>query len=205
MALLSGLGIRTVIDVGASWGQFGDTIRRAGYSGRIISFEPLSDPYQRLLRHTAQDPLWDCINIALSDTEEDSVSSTSPAKLISSSILPMLPQHEKSAPKSAYVDKEQVRCLPLDSLWDDLAIEQPVYLKIDVQGFEKTVLDGARVSLPECKAVQLELSLVPLYDGQSLLWEIVGFMSEIGFDFLTLERGFSNMATGDSFKWTARL
>jgi len=45
--------------------------------------------------------------------------------------------------------------------------DDKVFLKIDTQGFERAVLDGAARSLTRLEGAQLELSLVPLYEGEA--------------------------------------
>ena len=54
-------------------------------------------------------------------------------------------------------------------------------LKVDVQGYEKAVLDGAGSVLKNCRAIIVEMSLVPLYEGQSLAMELWDYLTTLGF------------------------
>jgi FkbM family methyltransferase len=84
----------------------------------------------------------------------------------SSSILPMLESHLSAAPESAYEGKEIVPIKTLDAVAGQyLKDAQAPFLKIDTQGFDWLVLDGARDTLPQIKGILVELSLVPLYGG----------------------------------------
>lgn len=70
-------------------------------------------------------------------------------------------------------------------------------LKIDVQGFEKYVLAGATAFLPYVSLVQLEMSLVELYDDEMLYREMMDYLASLGFGkLLTLMPGHSNPKTG---------
>jgi hypothetical protein len=75
-----------------------------------------------------------------------------------------------------------------------------VWLKIDTQGFEKEVLDGAVVASPAIRAVQLELSLVPLYEGQSLWEYFLSRMQREGYELWAFIPGFSDLRTGRSLQ-----
>jgi hypothetical protein len=48
--LFSHLEINCVLDVGAHHGEFGSFLRDIGYSGNIISFEPVQENYLQLVR-----------------------------------------------------------------------------------------------------------------------------------------------------------
>jgi Methyltransferase FkbM domain len=56
-----------------------------------------------------------------------------------------------------------------------------VFLKIDTQGFEREVLEGAQESLKEIVGVQAELPIVHLYRGVWSLPEALAYMSKRGF------------------------
>jgi hypothetical protein len=109
----------------------------------------------------------------------------------------MLPRHAKAAPGSEYVGREVARMTTLDSLSDELIrSDDRVAVKLDVQGYEAEVIKGADRTLTRTKLVEAELSLVPLYEGQSTICEIVELLQANGFDLVLLERNFREMGTG---------
>jgi FkbM family methyltransferase len=193
---LDHLGVGTVLDVGANVGQYAAGLRSSGYRGRIVSFEPLSDAYARLARRCAHDPAWTVHRQAVG-SEPGELELNISANSYSSSLLPMTSAHTGAAPRSQYVGVEKV---PVTTLADLLPVHDvdpaSAWLKIDTQGYEAQVLDGAGSRLGEFAAVQLELSFVPLYVGQSLLDELVGRLRAAGFVFFGLEAGFSDPRTG---------
>jgi FkbM family methyltransferase len=65
---------------------------------------------------------------------------------------------------------------------DDIAeIAAMDFLKMDVQGAEREVLEHGRGKLKDAVAVQTEVSFVPLYEGQATLSEVDLLMRELGF------------------------
>lgn len=200
MKLVSSLqkfGIDLVLDVGANTGQFASEIRRYGYAGRIVSFEPLSQAHDGLQRSCAGDPLWDAYpRCAIGDTNGE-VEINIAGNSESSSILPMLESHRSAAPQSAYQGKEKVSIKTLDVVAGQyLKDARAVFLKIDTQGFEWHVLDGARETLPHIKGILVELSLVPLYEGQHLWRDVIARLEAAGFTLWAFKPVFSDQATG---------
>jgi FkbM family methyltransferase len=195
--LLSKLGIDLVLDVGANCGQFAQSLRKTGYRGRIISFEPLSQAYEQLEARARRDSKWQAVKLALSNSEGESEINIS-ANLESSSLLPMLDTHQKNAPKSRYVGKEKIKTITLDHLFarEPNAYAGHIYLKIDVQGFEKAVLDGAIESFSKIDAIELELSLTPLYEKQPLFSELTAYLASLDFELICLENVFVDQHSG---------
>ncbi len=74
--------------------------------------------------------------------------------------------------------------VPTVRLDDVLAAGGMDLLKIDVQGAERLVFDGARARLDECLMVWTEVEFVPLYEGQPLFAEIDQRLREHGLQFL---------------------
>jgi hypothetical protein len=70
------------------------------------------------------------------------------------------------------------------------------FLKIDTQGYEDKVLDGAPETLAKVCRVQLELSFVPLYDGQQLFDPLMERLRALGFRVWGIRPGFCDPASG---------
>ncbi|MGH9961358.1 MAG: FkbM family methyltransferase, partial [Pyrinomonadaceae bacterium] len=166
--LLDTFGINLVLDVGANIGQYAKELRAEGYKGRIVSFEPLSSAYMELEAAARADGLWETLNVGLGDAEQDATINIA-GNSFSSSLYQMLPSHIGSAPESKYIGQERIYIKTLDSIFGShYSKDQNVLLKIDVQGFEEKVIAGAKNSLPFINTIQLEMSLMPLYDGELL-------------------------------------
>jgi FkbM family methyltransferase len=187
--------INLVLDVGANLGQFADELWAAGYTGRVISFEPLASAHAQLVGKAGRYPNWTIADRTALGAETGSVAIHVSGNSVSSSILPMLPSHSRAAPNSAYVGTETVPMHRLDDLCVLSAADRAI-LKIDAQGFERQVLEGAPRLLASCRAVIAEMSLVPLYEGQALGRELWDLLAARGFDTWSLEPGFRDPVTG---------
>ena len=189
--------IDLVFDVGANHGQFAQEIRSGGYTGRIVSFEPLSTAHLELLRTSSGDRSWDIYpRCALGDSDGE-IEINVAGNSVSSSIMPMLESHRSAAPQSAYRGKETVAVKTLDALARPyLDSSRAPFLKIDTQGFEWQVLEGARTALPHIRGVLLELSLVPLYEGQHLWEEIIDRLKREGFNLWAIQPEFIDPRDG---------
>ena len=194
--LLNNFQIKTVLDVGANSGQYAYYIRRLGYRNKIISFEPLSEAYSTLRKFAERDRKWDTVNVALGDLDGEldiNVSKNS----VSSSVLEMTSIHVQAEPHSAFRGKERIAIKRLDTWVDETGLDLgSTYVKIDTQGFEKAVLEGAAESLKEIKGLQMELSIVELYKGQSLATEMINYLESMGFALYSVEPGFYDKKTG---------
>jgi FkbM family methyltransferase len=193
---MDALGIDTVLDVGAHAGEFGQSIRHAGYRGRIASFEPVSAHYKRLLQVADADDAWTCRKVAVGESASTAEIYVSGNDGFSSSIREMAPAHEKADPESSYVDSEQIDVISLDEALAEMPGQTgPLMLKVDTQGFEEEVLSGAVDTLGRCRLVELELALVELYNGQALFGELVNQMHKRGFLLADVESGFRDPRT----------
>jgi FkbM family methyltransferase len=193
--LLHHYGIDQVFDVGASSGGYGRELREFGYRGEIVSFEPLGTPYAQLRHVAALDARWTAVNVALGAVKNTAHMNVA-ANSASSSFLPMKDAHERAAPWARYVGEESVSVVTLDDVFDHYRKGTSPFLKLDVQGYEEQVLDGASRALRHVRGVQLEMSLVPLYEGTWLFTEAVQYFQRAGFGLVSLEPGFYDRGTG---------
>ncbi len=195
-SLLKNYGIGVVLDVGANSGQYAKELRELGYREQIISFEPLHLPFETLKVNSESDAKWDTFNFALGEEERDATINIA-GNSYSSSMLDMLPTHLGAAPESRYIGTEQIQVKTLDSLFGSLCPRgKSVLLKIDTQGFEMNVLNGAKSSLPFINTIQLEMSLIPLYHGESLIDRLLPLLYGKGYRAVSLEPGFADRNTG---------
>lgn len=185
-----------LLDVGANAGQYGTTMRSIGFQGKILSFEPMSQAYERLLQVAQQDHDWQTVNYGLGDIDEKRMLHIS-ENSVSSSVLDMMSAHLSAAPRSKYVASEEIVVRRLDDVFSELAGHaQSIWLKLDVQGFEDRVLRGAEQSLPKTDFIQIELSLKSLYAQQTTYLQMCAYLEQRGFNLIGLEPGFTDPSTG---------
>lgn len=185
------------MDVGANVGQFASGIRCSGYVGNIIFFELLSKAYAVLQQTSSSDAKWTAYPRCAIGASNGEIEINIAGNSVSSSMLPMLDRHISAEPLSGYVGKESVPLLTLDSVMPDiLEIFKNSFLKIDTQGFEGEVLNGAQNVLPHIRGVLLELSLVPLYEGQFLWQEMMSRLNAEGFVLWTILPSFTDSNNG---------
>lgn len=201
LKVIDSQAIDTVIDVGANTGQFASMLRCCGFHGEILSFEPLPDAYEKLEARALTDPRWHIHpRCAVGDAPGTATINVS-GNSVSSSLLPMTEAHSSAASDSRYVDALEVPVVRLDDIESEYGLRgRRCLLKIDTQGFEWQVLDGAEATLEGCQAIICELSLVPLYEGQRLWLDIMQRCAEAGFVVWALQRGFIDEATGRSLQ-----
>ncbi|MEO7294069.1 MAG: FkbM family methyltransferase [Ginsengibacter sp.] len=196
LKIMAHFDIDKLLDVGANIGQYSLEMRELGFKEEIISFEPLRAAYEQLKKVAKKDKNWVVNNYALGNENVESFINVS-ANSMSSSILNMLPEHIKSAPESEYVAKECIEIKKLDSVFELFFKEgDNIMLKIDTQGFERNVILGAENVLNKIRIIQLEMSVVPLYENEILFIDMINFLDSKGFELFSLENGFSDIKTG---------
>lgn len=196
MWLLERHRIDLVFDVGANVGQYARQLRQAGYHGRIVSFEPLEDAFRQLVRECRGDAAWEGHRLAVGESARTVVLNVA-RNSQSSSLLEMLPEHVRVAPGTEYVRREEA---PSDSLASLIARHrrpgERLMVKVDAQGYERRIVESAGPRLADVAGFQLEMSLVPLYRGETLLADMVHFMAKLGFGLFSIEPGYADPRTG---------
>jgi FkbM family methyltransferase len=170
LRLFATLEINCVLDVGAYRGDYGRQLRALGYRGRIVSFEPIAENYAHLAEQCRRDRDWQAHQLALGVEEGSKTINVLSGSTFTSFLQPSGYGREQFATKMQLERTEVVTVKRLDSLFDACVagIDRPrVLLKMDTQGYDMLVLEGAGRRLDEVRAVQTELSVQPLYEGMS--------------------------------------
>lgn len=194
--ILTANNINFLIDVGAHDGSYGGKMREYGFAGKMVSFEPLKNPFLDLEKKANMDSLWDCENIAIGDSVGESTINVS-GHLTSSSILAISDKHVEALPTSSSIGREVINISTLDTVMKKYNEEDDkILLKIDVQGYEKPVLDGALDVLKKTKIIEIELSFSEMYKGGIQYMEMLTFLEKLGFTLIAINPIFSDPKTG---------
>ena len=181
MCLFQALKVDSVIDVGANVGQYGAELRRIGYSGRIYSFEPMSEAFAGLREASMGDPLWSVHNVALGDRNDTLTLHTwSGSAGESSSLRAIAPSLEA---RLGPAREEIVPVTTLDAWCDRAGLTDIAHswLKIDTQGYEVLVLGGAAEVLKEVAGVEIELPFQEWYQDMASTGELLEVLRRAGF------------------------
>jgi FkbM family methyltransferase len=187
--------INLVLDVGGNTGQYGHLLRRSGYQGRLVSFEPESEAFRHLENAASRDARWDCLCVALGRANGSARLRIGDSS-VTSSLLPLEP-HLADLAGWSRIGEETVTVSTIDSLSDALmSAGEHVFLKVDTEGFELQVLEGATATLPRIRGVEVELHLVPHFRGQPDYREVIGYLEEGGLHLASLDCGWADPSTG---------
>ena len=180
VALLNAHSADCVLDVGANRGQFGTALRQAGYCGPILSFEPVSEAFRELQERSAHDPAWTAHQTAMGD-ESGMLSLNISASPSVSSFLRITDDYVATYAAAKIQRTEQVPVTTIDEVARDLPYQR-LFLKSDTQGYDLRVLKGAAQTIKSrVVGIQIEMSVVAIYEGMPDYLEALTTMRDIGF------------------------
>lgn len=142
-------GINVILDVGANAGQFGLRLRQSGYQQEIHSFEPVSDVFATLQSVAAEDDCWHAHAFALGELATAREIHVAQASEFSSLLQPN-DQGENEFAQMKTVKKEAVQLSTVDAFLEqtfESLDDKRILLKMDTQGYDLKVFEGAIVSL----------------------------------------------------------
>ncbi|MDA0662396.1 MAG: FkbM family methyltransferase [Proteobacteria bacterium] len=193
VSILQDRQVDLVVDVGANVGQTGQSLRQAGYDGHILSFEPVPSAHAMLTAAAAADNRWRVAErMAIGDADGDIDINVSDSTDMSSA-LDASDDLLRTLPKTQSTERVTVPMRRLDSVLPDwIGDARRIFLKIDTQGFERNVLNGATETLQRITGLQMELSLFPLYRGEETYLSFLNDLHAMGMTPLMLvETNFS--------------
>lgn len=190
--------IDLVLDVGANRGQYVKMLRGdLDYTGKIVSFEPMHHEYDVLKKNFGTDTEWCGFNVGLGDECRKQTINIA-GNSASSSLLSATSRLSEVAPQTISHGTEEVQVLTLDSIMDDIGITtHETYLKIDAQGYESKVLTGAKEALKHINTIQLEMALVPMYEGALSFHALMAQMMERDYRLIHMIPGLWDRNSGE--------
>lgn len=183
--LLEHKSVDCVFDVGAYDGHFGRFLRsEVGYKGKIISFEPQPEKFDKLEQCSKLDPNWMAINCALGSQDGSVELNVMRGSSLSSVLQPSKEMPNNMAPHNVVEERVEVSLKRLDSLFPELATQWQIrspFLKIDTQGYDLEVFRGASACIDNFVLLQSEVSVIQLYDNSPRWHEALAEYSAAGF------------------------
>lgn len=175
--------IKTVIDIGASVGEFTGIFAELFPDARIYAFEPLLDCFEQLRKVAKQyQGRVEVFNIALG-TQEGSFDFNRSSWAPASSFREMSDLHKENYPHSGGSETVKVDVKTLDKVFENIDLRKNVFIKMDVQGFEDEVIKGGLEVIKESKVLVIECSLQSTYEGEPMFDGIYNLVHSIGFEY----------------------
>ncbi|HEV2842128.1 MAG TPA: FkbM family methyltransferase [Chthoniobacterales bacterium] len=175
---------RLGFDVGANEGQTACELRRTFPGAKIYCFEPHGPAFRTLQQKLGGDPNICLEQVAFGDRKGEATLYEN-AESVTNSLLPNAPEAHASQPAAYAIPTGQstVAVTTLDDYCCERAISHLDFLKIDSQGYDLRILQGARKHLAEHRIsfIVVEMLFAPLYAGQAHFHEIYGFLTGFGY------------------------
>jgi FkbM family methyltransferase len=162
--------LRTVVDVGANVGQWSNMLLNCITPEKLIIIEPMPDAFAVLQQKLGNDPRVQLHNIAIGERESVETLKITRDTTGASLLRPREEMRAVIGSNWTVTSEVQVKMTTLDQLLVDLA--EVSLLKIDVQGYEKPLLAGAKQTLAKTKFVLVELNFMSQYDGGSWFGDV---------------------------------
>jgi FkbM family methyltransferase len=182
--------IDAVIDVGANRGETCIQWLKQFPTATLYAFEPLPDLAELVRARTSNDAARvKVFQIAASDTSGEVYFNVHTDHPSSSSLRAAT---KESAQVLPFTGKTHQITVKADTLDGALAGEpfSNALMKLDVQGHELSVLNGARKILPLVRFIKVEINLQPLYESQPSLGDITKLLMSSGFKFFGVAEQF---------------
>jgi len=166
-----GFSPRIAVDIGAYTGEWTLSLRQLFPTARVLMIEPQAARCTRLKTLTRVHSGLEFAPVLLGSRTAKAV--TFFESETASSVL-----RDPGNGGARAVEREMTT---LDAVTRGTHFERADFLKLDVQGYELEVLNGAEHVLASAEAVMMEVNLIAIYEGAPLAGEVVAFMAARGF------------------------
>ena len=176
----------TLADVGASggitphWHPHRRHLRLIGFEPDARAFEDLSSQQDHLIRY---------FNVGLHRSRGQFSFYLTRKQQTSSCFLPNrdLLNRFHSPFRFDVVEETRIDCESLDEVLQQTGLTDLDFIKLDTQGSELAILEGAQSVLAESVfGLEIEVAFAELYEGQPLFSDVDLFVRQFGFDLIDL-------------------
>ena len=176
-------GLSTIIDVGSNIGQFALASNWKFPKSNIYCFEPVPETVIKLNKNVRNLNNIQVYSLALGNQQGEINFYYHDYSLASSSLKMSDLQKDLllNTEKSKLI---RVPISTLDEVFKNVELKHKVLLKLDVQGFEREVLNGGRKTITKSDYLLIETSFVEMYEGESTFEEIHHQLKTAGFKLL---------------------
>jgi FkbM family methyltransferase len=171
--------IQTVVDIGANDGSYAAYLYDFFQPRVIHAVEPLPSCQESLAALGRRLPGLTVHQVALAEAPGEATffaNGYAPA----SSLLRVSELSRQVFPETERETAVTVALARLDDLLPAATLERDILIKIDVQGVEDRVIRGGQAVFSAAKIVLVEMSFVPIYQGQPLFEEVHRLLEACG-------------------------
>jgi FkbM family methyltransferase len=194
---LQQLNIDFIFDIGASDGGFANKIKTTFPLAEVHSFEALKNSFEALKKNTTHLQSFYPNHVALSNTKGTIDFYLCDDYTGSSSMLEMGEIHKDAYPFTSKNTLIQVEAITLDEYSERLNLDQRnILLKLDVQGAEKIVLEGAKKTLEKVDVIFTEINFSETYKNCVLFKDLNALLESHNFYLTGMENVSRNYKDG---------
>ena len=170
----------TIIDIGSNKGQFILLMEKLFPNKMIYSFEPIKemiDKQKKFFKYK-KNIIFHNLALGSSITSKDFLITN---RMDSSSFLKIA--EDKNERKNYLIkEKRNIKISTLDSILLNEKIYRPIFIKMDVQGYELEVLKGSNDLLKKTDYLLLEVSENEMYQNQPTEKIIIEYLKDLNFN-----------------------
>ncbi len=179
-----------VFDVGANTGQYATMLRKqVGYTGNIISFEPMPRAAEVLRKKAEGDPQWYVEEMALDEVSGTAVFNVMKSDQFSSLHLPSEKEVAIFKNNNVVVNQISVQTRTLGEMFEKykkIFSFTHSFLKMDTQGNDIMIAKGSEDYLKNFVGLQSELSIKKIYKNTSNYSETIEYYISQNFELSAL-------------------